>query len=81
MSLTQEQIVVANPVCDVIKQTVLSAFTFLSALSLRDVITKTLEAFVTEGAKERLVFIYFYAALVILVTVVLAFVWENSCDE
>lgn len=78
MVLPQEQTITVNPVSDVIKATVLSAFTFLSALSVRDVLTKTLEAMVPNNTKEKLIFVYFYASLIVLITVLLAWLWQTS---
>jgi hypothetical protein len=78
MVLAQEAVIQVNPVGDVIKATVLSAFTFLSALSVRDVLVKTLEAMVPNKTKDRLVFVYFYASIVVLVTVLLAFTWQTG---
>jgi hypothetical protein len=81
MVLAQEAVIQINPVSDIIKATILSAFTFLSALSVRDVIIKTLEALVPDNTKEKLVFVYFYCSIVILVTILLAFLWQNSASK
>ena len=77
MVLQQEILIVKNPVFDVIKATILSAFTFLSAFSMRDVLIKTLEASVPSNTKEKLIFIYFYAAIIVLITILLAFAWQK----
>ena len=53
MVLAQEQSIVINPVSSVIKATVLSAFTFLTALAVRDVFLRTLEAVLPEKANEK----------------------------
>lgn len=81
MVLSQEQTIVINPVSNVIKATVLSSFTFLTALAVRDVFLKTMEAVLPEKANEKLIFTYFYASLVILFTVLLAFLWKNSVKK
>lgn len=80
MVLPAEAVIQINPVADVIKSSVLTAFTFLSALSIRDVLVKTLEAAVPTSASERLIFVYFYTGIVILVTLILAWVWQSSGD-
>lgn len=78
MVLTQETTIPVNPVSTLIKSTVLSAFTFLTALSVRDVFMRTLEAVLPEKANEKLIFTYFYTAVIILFTVLLAYLWKNS---
>jgi hypothetical protein len=79
--LTQEQTVVVNPVSNLIKATVLSSFTFLTALAVRDVFLKTIESVLPKNAKDKLIFTYFYATVVILFTVLLAFLWQNSVQK
>ena len=81
MVLRQEIVVVKTPVFDVIKATILSAFTFLSAFSMRDVLIKSLEAMVPNDTKEKLIFIYFYAAIIVLITIMLAFAWQSSINN
>ena len=81
MVLPQETIVVTDPASNVLKSTILSAFTFLSALSLRDLLIKTLEAMVSEPTQKKLVFVYFYASCVILITMLLAYIWQNSISK
>jgi hypothetical protein len=76
MVLTQEQTIIINPVANIIKTTILAAFTFLTALAVRDVFIKTMEAVLPDKANEKLVFIYFYASLVTLFTVLLAYLWR-----
>ena len=77
MALAQEAVVVFNPVSDIIKATVLSAFTFLSALSVRDVLLKTMETCFSEKSQSKLIFIYAYASIVVCITVILAFNWQK----
>lgn len=78
MVLSQEQTIIINPVSTVIKGTILSAFTFLTALAVRDVFQRTLESVLPEKASEKLLFTYFYASIVVLCTVLLAASWKNS---
>lgn len=81
MVLQQESIVTVNPISDVIKATILAAFTFLTALSLRDSITKTIEAFVPSNAKEKLIMVYFTTLLILFITLLLAYLWQNSTKK
>ena len=81
MVIAQEQSIVINPVSSVIKATVLSAFTFLTALAVRDVFLRTLEAVLPEKANEKLLFTYFYESVIILFTVLLAYLWKNSSSS
>jgi hypothetical protein len=78
MVLSQEQAIVINPVSSVIKATILSAFTFLTALAVRDVFLKTMEAVLPENANDKLMFTYFYASIIILFTVMLAYLWAKK---
>lgn len=81
MVLPQEQLVIANPVSSYIKATILSAFTFLTALGVRDAILRTLEAFIPEKTKEKLLFTYFYTSVIILLTVLLAYLWKHNASS
>jgi hypothetical protein len=78
MVLSQESTFIVNPVSDVIKGAVMSSFSILSALSIRDVLIKTLEATVPNKTNERLIFVYFYASVVILLTLLFAWLWQTS---
>lgn len=78
MVLTQEQTVIINPVSSVIKATVLSAFTFLTALAVRDVFIRTMESVLPVKSNEKLLFTYFYASVIIMFTVLLAYLWSSS---
>ena len=64
----------------ILKSTILAAFSFLTALSVRDVFTKTLEALLPSKTNEKLLYIYFYAGFVILCTVLLAYWWDIGTD-
>ena len=78
MVLTQESTLIINPASDVIKATVLSAFTFLSAIAIRDLFIKTMESVVPNNTKDALIFVYFYTSVIILVTLLMAFLWQSS---
>ena len=73
--LQSENILIVNPVSSVIKKTILAAFTFLTALAIRDVFTNSMKRLVDT---EKLTVTYVYAAFVIFITVLLAFLWQNS---
>ena len=81
MVLLQEQTVIVNPAMDIVKSSVLSAFTFLAAFSIRDVIIKTMESLVSTGTKQKLVFIYLYSAMVVFITILLAFLWQDNAEN
>lgn len=67
----------SHPVSSIIKTTVLSAFTFLTALSLRDVFIKTAEASLPAKSNEKLAFTYFYASMILLFTVLIAYLVQD----
>ena len=81
MVLAQETPFVINPISGIIKTTILSAFTFLTALGVRDVFSKTLEAVLPDNANEKLIFTYFYATVVIFLTVLFAYLWSSSAKK
>jgi hypothetical protein len=81
MVLAQEAAIVINPVSSVIKASVLSAFSFLAALSIRDVFQKTMESVLPSNAKERLVFTYAYASFVVLMFLLLAWLWKSNASS
>ena len=80
MVLAREATISVNPVSSVIKGAILSAFSLLSALALRDSFMKTLEAVLPDNAKEKLIFVYFYASVVVLITVLLAYLWNTNSN-
>ena len=81
MALQQETFIQESPASDIVKVTILSAFTFLSALSLRDLLMKTMENCVPKETSERLVFTYAYASLVLAITILLAVTWNASAKR
>lgn len=81
MTTRYEEVVVVDPVSAVIKKTVLAAFTFLTALSFRDVFQRTLESVLPDNSKEKLIFAYLNASIILLLTVILAFIWSSSIDK
>jgi hypothetical protein len=74
----QESTIVINPVMDVVQRTFLSAFSFLTALSMRDVFHRTLEAVLPAQSHDKLVFTFFYAAVIIFITVLLSYLWRDT---
>jgi len=78
MVLPQESTIVVQPVADIIKATILSAFTFLTALSIRDLLTKSMESVVPDETKGQLVFIYLTTSVVLFITVLLAVLWQKK---
>ena len=82
MPLTQETLVVHNPVTTLIKSSIMSAFTFLTALSIRDVFTSTLKAALKHHNENRgLIFVYLYACIIFLVTTLLAYLFSNTAPN
>lgn len=78
MAMTQEKMIVINPVSSVIKSTILSAFSFLTALAVRDVFSRTLESVLPEKTNKKLIYTYFYASVVVFFTVVFAYLWNDK---
>ena len=78
MVLTQEVLIETDCLSSLIKATVLSALTFLSALAVRDAILKTMESMVAPDTKDSLMFIYSYSSIVIFVTILVAVLWKTQ---
>lgn len=76
--LTQEREIVVNPVSSLIKGAILSAFTFLTALSIRDALMKSIELAVPRDKEKSLLFVYFFTAVIVLITVLLSFLWSDT---
>jgi hypothetical protein len=66
------QTVTAN---DTMRDIILTALSFLSALSFREFLIAATSAASPPGTKENLVFIGFIAVTVLLLTLVIAIVW------
>ena len=59
-----------------LRDVILTAFSFLSALSLREFLIAATAAATPPGTKEQLAFIAFIAIFVLLLTLVIAVVWS-----
>ena len=71
--ITQERDIISNTPISIIKTTVLSSFTFLSAIAIGNVFTKTMDSVLPVTTKEKLIYIYIYAIVVVTCTVVFAY--------
>lgn len=60
----------------VIKQFVLSAFSVLSALTLRDLLVTTMERAFPKKVTANIMFVYLYSMVIIVLTVTIAYYWS-----
>ena len=67
-----------NHISSLIKKTIFGAFTFLSALSIRDAITRTIEMQICQDIRSRLLYTYYYTVIVLAFTVFIAWIWGNT---
>lgn len=65
-----------HPVNTMLKNTVLAALSFLTALELRDLLSKTINAFLPDKINDRLIFQLFLVLVIILVTVLAVSYWS-----
>lgn len=73
--MIQEQgILYRHPVSGVLRDTLLSAFTFLTALAFRDLFIRTFEVILPGPQVQSLLFTYMYTCMIALLTTVLAYV-------
>ena len=75
MPLQIEQIAATVTVSNALRDIILTALSFLAALSLREFLITATVAATPPGTKEALVFTAFIAMIVLLLTLVLAVVW------
>lgn len=67
-----------NEISTLIKRTIFGAFTFLSALAIRDTISKSIEVHVSQDVRNKLLFTYYYTVIVIAITVFIAWLWDSN---
>jgi hypothetical protein len=60
----------------VIKQFVLSAFSVLSALTLRDLLVSTMDRAFPKDVTSSIVFVYLHSLVIIVLAVVIAYYWS-----
>jgi hypothetical protein len=72
-----EQCASRQPVKDVVKRVILSSFCILSALTMRDLLVQTFQAMVPQDAAKRLVFVYFHSLIIIMITLLFAYYWQD----
>ena len=60
---------------NMLRDVILAALSFLSALSMREVLVACVDRATPPGTKNKLVFIVFIALAILMLTVVLAIVW------
>lgn len=81
MTLTQEREIKRTNVSSVIQGVILAAFSFLTALSIRDALIKSIEIAIPSDDQKSLLFIYFFAVLILLITVTLSYVWSTTASR
>ena len=75
MPLQVESVSAPVTVSNLLRTVILTAMSFLSALSLREFLIAATAAATPPGTKENLVFVAFIAMLVLLITLIIAVVW------
>lgn len=67
-----------QPVSSLLIQTIITAFTFLTALSIRDSMTQSIAALTPNDTTKKLFFTLFSTMLFLFVTVLLAYSFQES---
>jgi hypothetical protein len=67
-----------QPVTSLLLGIVVSAFTFLTALSIRDSVTQSIVSLTPGDIHKQVVFTIFSAAIFLFITVLLAYLFQES---
>jgi len=67
-----------EPVSSLLIKTLISAFTFLTALNIRDSITQGVQAVSPNDTIKRLMFTVSLTAFFLFITVLMAYVWQDK---
>jgi hypothetical protein len=67
-----------EPISSLLIQTLLTAFTFLTALSIRDSMTQAISLLSPGNITKKLIFTIFITMLFLLITVIMAYVWQDK---
>ena len=67
-----------QPVSSLLVQTLITAFTFLSALSIRDTITQSISALTPHDTSKKLLFTMFITMFFLFATVLMAYTWQDK---
>ena len=59
-------------------QTLVTVFTFLTALSIRDSMSQTIEEISPESSKKKIFFTTFTALTFLFLTVLIVYFWQDS---
>ena len=70
-----------QPVVSLLIQTLITAFTFLTAFSIRDSITQSISALTPNDASKKLYFTFFVALFFLFVTVSMAYSWQSHLPK
>ncbi len=69
-----------EPVSSLLVKTLLSAFSLLTALSIRDSITQSLTVLTPDDIPKRLAFTVSLTAFFLFITVLVAYMWQGKIE-
>lgn len=67
-----------QPVSTLLVSTIIAAFTFLTALSIRDSVTQSISALTPGDISKKLLFTLFSTMLFLFITVLLAYLFQEK---
>jgi hypothetical protein len=70
-----------QPVSSLLIQTLIAAFTFLSALSIRDSVTQLIALMSPGETTKKLLFTLFTTMLFLFITVFMAWYWQDQINS
>ena len=66
-----------EPVSSLLVKTIVSALTFLSALSIRDTVTESITVVVPDNKIKKITLLGFLTMMFLFLTVLVAYVWQD----
>jgi hypothetical protein len=67
-----------EPVSSLLVKTLIGAFTFLTALSIRDSVTQSIAVIAPNDTNKKLLFTFMVTLLFLFVTVLMAYLWQDK---
>lgn len=77
MTLADHQPLNYEPVSSLVLKTLLSTFSFVTAMNMKDVIAQMLNLIVPNNPTQQLTFNFFVMMLFLLATVLMAYEWQD----
>jgi len=70
-----------EPVSSLLIKTIIAAFTFLTAFSIRDTVMQAIQQITPNDASKKLAFTMMVTMLFLFITVLMAYMWQDKIDD